>query len=27
MKTAVDAVFVGKERKFNRRFVQMCGLM
>jgi transposase len=24
MKTAVDAVFVGKERKFNRRFVQMC---
>jgi len=25
MKTAVDAVFVGKERKFNRRFAQMCG--
>jgi len=25
MKTAVDAVFVGKERSFNRRFVQMCG--
>ena len=24
MKTAVDAVFVGKERKFNRRFAQMC---
>jgi len=24
MKTAVDAVFVGKERKFNRRFSQMC---
>lgn len=24
MKTAVDAVFVGKERKFNRRFEQMC---
>ena len=23
MKTAVDAVFVGKERKFNRRFEQM----
>jgi transposase len=25
MKTAVDAVFVGKERRFNRRFEQMCG--
>ena len=25
MKTAVDAVFVGKERQFNRRFKQMCG--
>lgn len=25
MKTAVDAVFVGKDRKFNRRFEQMCG--
>ncbi len=25
MRTAVDAVFVGKERKFNRRFSQMCG--
>ncbi|MGH9845669.1 MAG: IS21 family transposase [Blastocatellia bacterium] len=25
MKTAVDAIFVGKERKFNRRFLQMCG--
>ena len=25
MKTAVDAVFVGKERRFNRRFLQMCG--
>ncbi len=24
MKTAVDAVFVGKERRFNRRFEQMC---
>ena len=23
MKTAVDAIFVGKERKFNRRFLQM----
>jgi transposase len=25
MKTAVDAVFVGKERAYNRRFLQMCG--
>ena len=24
MKTAVDAIFVGKERKYNRRFMQMC---
>ena len=24
MKTAVDAVFIGKERRFNRRFEQMC---
>src|SRR6201999_3812617 len=24
MKTAVDAVFVGKDRQYNRRFVQMC---
>jgi transposase len=24
MKTAVDAVFVGKDRRFNRRFVRMC---
>ena len=24
MKTAVGAVLVGKERKFNRRFAQMC---
>ncbi|MCW2276579.1 hypothetical protein M2321_004190, partial [Rhodoblastus acidophilus] len=22
--TAVDAIFVGKERKYNRRFLQMC---
>jgi hypothetical protein len=25
MKTAVEAVFIGKERAFNRRFLQMCG--
>jgi Integrase core domain len=25
MKTAVDAIFVGRERKYNRRFQQMCG--
>ena len=25
MKTAVEAVFVGKERQYNRRFLQMCG--
>ena len=24
MKTAVDAIAVGKDRVFNRRFVQMC---
>ena len=24
MKTAVDAVFVGRERRFNRRFAQLC---
>ena len=24
MKTAVETVFLGKERKFNRRFLQMC---
>ncbi len=24
MRTAVDAVFVGRERSFNRRFLQMC---
>jgi len=25
MKTAVEAIFVGKERAYNRRFLQMCG--
>jgi transposase len=25
MRTAVDAVFIGKERQFNRRFLRMCG--
>jgi len=25
LKTAVDAVFLGKDRRFNRRFLQMCG--
>jgi transposase len=25
MKTAVEAVFRGKDRQFNRRFLQMCG--
>jgi transposase len=25
MQTAVDTVFVGKDRAYNRRFVQMCG--
>ena len=25
MKTAVDTIFVGKERVYNRRFQQMCG--
>jgi transposase len=25
MKTAVDTVFLGKDRRFNRRFTQMCG--
>jgi transposase len=25
MKTAVEAVFLGKNRRFNRRFLQMCG--
>lgn len=24
MKTAVEAVFTGKERHYNRRFLQMC---
>ena len=24
MRTAVDAVFVGRERRFNRRFLQLC---
>ena len=25
MKTAVDTIFVGKDRAYNRRFQQMCG--
>ena len=25
MKTAVETVFLGKDRKYNRRFLQMCG--
>jgi len=25
MKTAVDAILIGKERTYNRRFLQMCG--
>ncbi len=25
MKTAVEAVFIGKDRQFNRRLLQMCG--
>jgi transposase len=25
MKTALEAVFVGKDRQFNRRFLRMCG--
>jgi transposase len=25
MKTAVEVVFLGKDRQFNRRFLQMCG--
>jgi len=24
MKTAADTIFVGKERQYNRRFLQMC---
>ena len=26
MKTAVETIFVGKQRLYNRRFLQMCGL-
>ena len=25
MKTAMEAIFIGKERQYNRRFLQMCG--
>jgi transposase len=25
MKTAVDAIFIGRDRRYNRRFAQMCG--
>jgi hypothetical protein len=25
MKTAVDSVFIGKDRRYNRRFLQLCG--
>jgi hypothetical protein len=25
MKTAVETVFIGKDRQFNRRFLQICG--
>ena len=25
MKTAVESVFIGKDRQYNRRFVRMCG--
>ena len=25
MKTAVEAIFLGRERQYNRRFLQMCG--
>ncbi|RUX42358.1 transposase, partial [Mesorhizobium sp. M7A.F.Ca.US.014.04.1.1] len=25
MKTAVDAIFIGSDRRYNRRFAQMCG--
>jgi hypothetical protein len=24
MKTAVEAIFAGKDRRYNRRFLQMC---
>jgi transposase len=27
MKTAVETIFVGKERAYNRRFLQMCGVV
>jgi len=26
MKTAVETVFIGKDRQFNRRFLRMCPL-
>jgi transposase len=25
MKTAVESIFLGKDRAYNRRFLQMCG--
>jgi hypothetical protein len=25
MKTAVDAIFIDRDRHYNRRFAQMCG--
>jgi hypothetical protein len=25
MNTAVETVFIGKDRQFNRRFLRMCG--
>jgi IS30 family transposase len=25
MKTAVETIFVSKDRQYNRRFLQMCG--
>jgi hypothetical protein len=25
VKTAVGAIFVGRDRRYNRRFLQMCG--
>lgn len=27
MKTAVDAIFIGRDRRYNRRFAQMCGAL
>ncbi|MBI1622580.1 hypothetical protein [Aquamicrobium zhengzhouense] len=24
MKTAVETIFIGKDRRYNRRFLQMC---